>query len=224
MYALAFDAHDKLLAGTGNRGHVFCIDRPDEFIDLLKAPVSQVTGFAKAPGGGLYAATSNLGKIFVLGSAPESEGSYESDVFDAKIFSRWGRVDFRGKGNVDLLARSGNVDNPDRNWSPWKQVDLSKDGEMGVPAARYAQWKVVLHSGNVKPQVDTVTLKYLPKNVAPRDRRRFGADWRALSAPLEVVRDQPQRRCERIFRHPFRIACAQHSRSRLHRREVECSR
>jgi hypothetical protein len=76
-------------------------------------------------------------------------------------------VDFRGKGNVDLLARSGNVDNPDRNWSPWKQVDLSKDGEMGVPAARYAQWKVVLHSGNVKPQVDTVTLEYLPKNVAP---------------------------------------------------------
>ncbi len=167
VYALAFDAHDKLLAGTGNRGHVFCIDRPDEFIDLLKAPVSQVTGFAKAPGGGLYAATSNLGKIFVLGSAPESEGSYESDVFDAKIFSRWGRVDFRGKGNVDLLARSGNVDNPDRNWSPWKQVDLSKDAEMGVPAARYAQWKVVLHSGNVKPQVDTVTLEYLPKNVAP---------------------------------------------------------
>ena len=167
VYALAFDSHNKLLAGTGNRGHVFCIDRPDEFIDLLKAPASQVTGFAKAPGGGLYAATSNLGKVFVLGSAPESEGSYESDVFDAKIFSRWGRVDFRGKGNVDLQARSGNVDNPDRNWSPWKQVDLSKGAEMGVPAARYAQWKVVLHSGNVQPQVDTVTLEYLPKNVAP---------------------------------------------------------
>ena len=70
-------------------------------------------------------------------------------------------------GNVDLLARSGNVDNPDRNWSPWKQVDLSKGAEMGVPAARYAQWKAVLHAGNAKPAVDTVTLNYLPKNVAP---------------------------------------------------------
>jgi hypothetical protein len=167
VYALAFDSHEKLLAGTGNRGHVFCIDRPDEFVDLLKAPASQVTGFAKAPGGGLYATTSNLGKIFVLGSAPESEGSYESDVFDAKIFSRWGRVDFRGTGTVDLLARSGNVDNPDRNWSPWKQVDLSKGAEMGVPAARYAQWKVVLHAGSTKPTIDTVTLDYLPKNVTP---------------------------------------------------------
>ncbi len=167
VYALAFDSHEKLLAGTGNRGHVFAIDGQDEFSDLLKSPASQVTGFAKAPGGGLYAASSNLGKIFLLGPDPEREGSYESDVFDAKVFSRWGRAEFRGTGNVELLARSGNVDNPDRNWSPWKQMDLSKESEMGVPPARYAQWKAVLHAGNAKPAVDTVTLNYLPKNVAP---------------------------------------------------------
>jgi hypothetical protein len=168
VYALAFDSHNTLLAGTGNRGHVFAIDAPDDFADLLKAPASQVTGFAKAPGGALYAATSNLGKIFLLGPGPESEGTYESDVFDAKIFSQWGRVEFRGSGNVDLLTRSGNVDNPDRNWSPWKQVELSGGGaEMGIPAARYAQWKAVLHAGSARPIIHTVTLNYLPKNVAP---------------------------------------------------------
>jgi WD40 repeat protein len=167
VYALAFDSHDKLLAGTGNRGHVFAIDGQDEFSDLLKAPASQVTGFAKAPGGGLYAASSNLGKIFLLGPGPESEGSYESDVFDAKVFSRWGRAEFRGTGNVELLARSGNVDNPDRNWSAWKQVNLTQESETGIPPARYAQWKTVLHAGNIKPSVNTVTLNYLPKNVAP---------------------------------------------------------
>ena len=167
VYALAFDSHNRLLAGTGNRGHVFAIDSPDEFSDLLKAPASQITGFAKGPDGELYTASSNLGKIFVLGPGPENEGSYESDVFDAKIFSRWGRVDFRGAGNIDLLARSGNVDNPDRNWSPWKQIDVSKGSEMGVPPARYAQWKVVLHSGGAKPVVQSVALNYLPKNIAP---------------------------------------------------------
>jgi hypothetical protein len=167
VYALAFDSHDRLLAGTGNRGHVFAIEGVDEFSDLLKAAASQVTGFAKAPGGGLYAASSNLGKIFVLGPGPENEGTYESDVFDAKIFSRWGRAEFRGAGNVELMARSGNVDNPDRNWSAWKKVDLTKDPEMGVPPARYAQWKAVLHAGTTKPAADSVTLNYLPKNVAP---------------------------------------------------------
>src|SRR5439155_11045 len=96
---------------------------------LLKASATQVTSFADTGDSGIYASTSNLGKVFLLGAAPEAEGSYESDIFDARIFSRWGRAEFRGAGNVELLARSGNVDNPDRNWSPWKKVDLRKDGE-----------------------------------------------------------------------------------------------
>ena len=167
VYALAFDSHGQLLAGTGNRGHVFAIEGADEFSDLLKAPASQVTAFAKAPGGSLYAASSNLGKVFLLGPGPEAEGTYESDVFDAKIFSRWGRVEFRGTGNVDLYTRSGNVDNPDRNWSPWRKIDLAKSPETGIPAARYAQWKTVLHAGTEAPGVDSVALNYLPKNAAP---------------------------------------------------------
>lgn len=167
VYALAFDAQERLLAGTGNRGHLFAITGQEEFSDLLKAPASQITAFAKAPNGGLFAATSNLGKVFLLGPGPEAEGTYESDVFDAKIFSRWGRAEFRGVGNVELYARSGNVDNPDRNWSKWSKVDLSKDADMGVPAARYAQWKAVLHAGSTAPAVDSVGVNYLPKNVAP---------------------------------------------------------
>jgi len=167
VYALVFDTHNRLLAGTGNRGHVFAIDGPDDYSDLLKAPASQITGFAKAPGGGLYAVSSNLGKVFILGPGPENDGTYESDVFDARIFSRWGRTDFRGTGNVDLLARSGNVDNPDRNWSSWKQIDLKKGAEAAIPPARYVQWKAVLHAGNTQPSLDSVTVNYLPKNMAP---------------------------------------------------------
>src|SRR5579862_4584160 len=167
VYALAFDSQERLLAGTGNRGHVFAITGLDDFADLLKAPASQVTAFAKAPGGGLYAATSNLGKVFILGPGPAGEGTYESDVFDARIFSRWGRADFRGAGQVELYARSGNVDNPDRNWSAWKKIDLAGDAASGIPAARYCQWKAVLHAGTPAPDVESVGLNYLPKNIAP---------------------------------------------------------
>ncbi len=169
VYALVFDSQGRLLAGTGNRGDVFAITAADEFSDLLKAAASQVTAFAKSPGGRLYAASSNLGKVFAIAPGPgsEGEGTYESDVFDAKVVSRWGRAEFRGAGNVELFARSGNVDNPDRNWSAWKKVDLNKDSETGVPPARFAQWKAVLHSGGAKPEVESVALNYLPKNVAP---------------------------------------------------------
>jgi hypothetical protein len=166
VYGLAFDQHGVLLAGTGNRGHVFAIARDDRFTDLLKASATQVTAFASAPNG-LYASTSNLGKVFLLGGTAAPEGSYESDVFDAHIFSRWGRAELRGAGSVELFARSGNVDNPDRNWSAWTKVDLWKGGMVSVPSARFVQWKAVLRSGSVAPQVESVALNYLPKNVAP---------------------------------------------------------
>jgi WD40 repeat protein len=167
VYALAFDQNGRLLAGTGNRGHVFAIRGEEEFTDLIKASATQVTAFAEAPRGGLYASTSNLGKVFLLSATPASEGSYESDVFDAHIFSRWGRAEFRGTGNVELFARSGNVDNPDRNWSPWQQIDLRNDSPVSAPPARFIQWKAVLRAGNPAPRVERVTLNYLPKNVPP---------------------------------------------------------
>jgi sugar lactone lactonase YvrE len=167
VYALAFDQHGRLLAGTGNRGHIFAISNADQYTDLLKTTASQVTAFARASGGGLYVSTANLGKVFLLGAESSPEGTYQSDVFDARIFSRWGRAEFRGQGTVELFARSGNVDNPDRNWSAWKKIDLQKDSAVAAPSARFVQWKAVLRSGNPGPRLDSVKINYLPKNVPP---------------------------------------------------------
>jgi sugar lactone lactonase YvrE len=181
VYALGFDQRGRLIAGTGNRGHIFAINGVDDFTDLIKASATQITAFAAAPGGGLYASSSNLGKVFVLGPGPESEGTYESDVFDAHIFSLWGRATVRSTGSseIQFYARSGNVDNPDRNWSAWIPVDLAEGSELKIPAARFVQWKAILHAvnsagrpagnpaNNFAPRVDDVLLNYLPKNVAP---------------------------------------------------------
>jgi len=167
VYALAFGADGGLLAGTGNGGHIYQVRGEDQFTDLLKASASQVTAFAHTVDGGLYASTSNLGKIFRLGAGPDGEGTYQSDVFDAHIFSRWGRAEFRGTGKVELFARSGNVDNPDRNWSPWQKIDWLKNSEIVAPPARFIQWKAVLRAGNPPPRLNSVTINYLSKNVAP---------------------------------------------------------
>jgi hypothetical protein len=175
VYALAFDPQGRLLAGTGNRGHVFAVNpgTGGDYSDLLKAAATQVTAFAPAPNGGLYAATSNLGKIFSLGTTAGSatnpnDGEYESDVFDAHIFSHWGRAELRSTGNVDLYARAGNVDNPDRNWSPWKK--LGPNNTIDAPPARFLQWKAVLHPAEKSgpaATVENVVINYLPNNVAP---------------------------------------------------------
>lgn len=167
VYALDFDNAGRLLAGTGNKGRVYAIDKNGEYSDLLRASASQVTSFSKAPGGGLYCSSSNLGKIMLISNSPEPEGTFESDVQDAKNFSRWGRAEVRGHGNYELFARSGNVDNPDRNWSSWTRIDLNRDARLDIPAARFVQWRAVLKPANPPTQIDEVVINYLPRNVAP---------------------------------------------------------
>jgi WD40 repeat protein len=166
VYALAFDGAGRLVAGTGNKGRIIAIEKNGDFTDLLKASANQVSAFAKAPNG-LYCSSSNLGKIFLMSNNTEPEGTFESDVDDAHIFSRWGRAEVRGRGNFELFARSGNVDNPDRNWSAWSRIDLSKDARTDVPPARFIQWRAVLKPANPPTQIDEVTINYLSKNVAP---------------------------------------------------------
>ena len=167
VYALSFDQRGRLLAGTGNKGRIYAIDSRGDYTDLVKASATQVTGFATGAGGVLYVSTSNLGKVFSLAGAPEAQGTFDSDVFDARIFSRWGRAEVRGAGAYELHARSGNVDNPDRNWSPWKRVELEREGVVDIPAARFVQWRAVLKAGEPAARIDSVLLHYRANNVAP---------------------------------------------------------
>src|SRR5262249_23520455 len=53
------------------------------------------------------------------------------------------------------------------NWSPWQKIDLLKNAEIGAPPARFVQWKAILRSGEIAPRVESVTINYLPRNVAP---------------------------------------------------------
>ena len=75
VYAMAFDANGRLLAGTGNKGKLYAIGERD-YTDLTLASANQVTASgASAPQGGLYAATSNLGKVFLIGAKLRRRGN-----------------------------------------------------------------------------------------------------------------------------------------------------
>ena len=170
IYSLVFGPDGQLLAGTGNRGHIYSINpnsKAGVYRDLVKLSANQITSMARATNGAIYAVTANLGKLFVLGPGWQQEGTYESDIFDARTFSQWGRAQVRGTGDFDFFVRSGNVDNPDRNWSPWAKVDLKANQRVPVPSARFVQWKVALRPTNGGSQVESVALNYLPKNIAP---------------------------------------------------------
>ncbi len=164
VYALTM-RNGSLLAATGNRGRVYRVDTDGSgrFTDLAHLEAAQGMAFADVPGG-LLVGTSNSGKVFRLGDAVAKDATYTSEVFDAQGFSQWGRAELRAQGSagVDLYVRSGNVPSALMGWSDWSRV--SADGVVGVPAARFVQWKAVLRVGGT---LDSVGLNYLPKNVAP---------------------------------------------------------
>ena len=174
VYALAFDSSGRLIVGAGNKGNVYRIESPSMYTWLLHMPPSQITAFQQGPGGRIYAVTGNVGKVYEIGPELEREGSVESVVFDSTMFSLWGRVSFEAKlngGQVAVATRSGNLDEPQKNWSAWSApVTTSKGGRVSSPPARFVQWKATLTSdgGAHSPELESVDLAYLPKNVEPR--------------------------------------------------------
>ncbi|HUA02232.1 MAG TPA: hypothetical protein VMB02_17980 [Candidatus Aquilonibacter sp.] len=175
VFALGLPPTGKILLGTGNEGAIIELEDKGVFSSVAKAESAQVTSFAAAPDGRVFVATANPGKIFALGPGYATSGSFESNAFDARIFSHWGRVTWWGEngatdGKVELYVRSGNTSNPGENWSAWAGPYKGVDGaEPDCPPARFVQWKAVFVDTDkgLPPDVSWVSLAYLPKNVAP---------------------------------------------------------
>jgi len=174
VYALGFSPQHHLLLGTGNHGDIIQLDDQRLFSSLAGSDAAQVTALIPGPDRTVYAATANPGKIFALGPAYASEGTFESDPFDAKIYSRWGNLTWWGEsggaGKIEFYVRSGNTSEPDDYWSPWSgPYTASGAKSVDCPPARFAQWKAVFHvSGSQnQPTLSWVKLAYLRKNVAP---------------------------------------------------------
>jgi len=153
---------------------VYRIDSPLVSTDLLSAPPTQVTVFWQGSGGKLFAATGNVGKVYRIGPALEKRGTLESDVLDAGLFSYWGRLSFRGDaggGRIAIETRSGNLDRPADDWSPWSAAITASDGaRITSPSARFLQWRATLEASPAgdSPELRQVDAAYLAKNVAPQ--------------------------------------------------------
>lgn len=172
VYALALDAKGALIAGTGAEGVIYRIDTPNTFTTLVRAEPQQVTAFAAAPGGGLLAATANPGMVFQLGPEIEKSGTIESEVLDAGAFTYWGRLRHEGEANggrIRIETRSGNVEDPNRNWSAWQEVAAASGERIASPPARFLQYRAVLEAAptGASPQLRLVEAAYQAKNLPP---------------------------------------------------------
>jgi WD40 repeat protein len=182
VYALGINSDGRLLAGTGNNGSLLVIDGRGVYAQLAKAGSAQITGISHQSNGKVYLCTANPGKVFSLGPEYEAEGTFESQSFDAKLYSQWGRIEWWGppadavapknaketkEPRLEFFVRSGNTEDPGKEWSAWFGPYTSTDTPIEAPAARFLQWKAVIHDGRPGDGIDWVSVAYEPRNVAP---------------------------------------------------------
>ena len=158
-----------VLIGTSDKGRIYSVTNDGRDTLLLQSSEGQISSFLSR-GNQVYAASSNQGKLFRFGQELVAEGSYESPVRDAKLTASWGRIWWRGNGNVELQTRTGNGERPDATWSEWSSSYRDPEGSPILsPRARFVQWRATLRSGGAAGQtwMEDASLAYLPRNVAP---------------------------------------------------------
>jgi len=182
VYSLGLGNDGRLLAGLGNSGSLLAIDGRGVFAQLAKAGSAQITGIVRNSAGKVILCTANPGKLIALGPEYEPEGTYESRSFDAQLFSQWGRLEWwsppaggdpKARNNsskeprLEFYVRTGNTEDPGKEWSKWYGPFTTSGTETGAPSSRFAQWKAVIHDGRPGDGIEWVALAYQPKNVAP---------------------------------------------------------
>src|SRR5215213_3532647 len=149
-----------VLIGTADKGRIYSVTNDGRDTLLLQSPEGQISSLL-VRNDQIYAASSNQGKLFRFGNDLVNEGTFESPVRDAKLTASWGRIWWRGAGNVER---------PDATWSDWSTAYRSPDGnQISSPRARFIQWRATVRAGSPSATswVEDVSVAYLPRNVAP---------------------------------------------------------
>ena len=170
--------NNQVLFSTDADGRIFDLtpSREGSGLTLLAETREALATRLLLESGDLYAATASVAKLFRLGANPAAEGTFESQVKDTKFVSHWGTLVWRGEtpagASIQFFTRSGNTDRPDPTWSDWDgPISDPNGGPIKSPAARFIQWRAVLHgSGSATPVLDDVTLSYLNQNLSPEIR------------------------------------------------------
>jgi hypothetical protein len=195
VYAIAFDGSGKPLVGTGNKGIIYRIDSDQLFTELLNTPPTQVIVLLPGRNGVIYAATGNVGNLYSIGPGLQAAGTLASEAFDTNDFAYWGKAHIRSTlhgGSIALDTRSGNLNNPENDWSPWSPAPVNEaGGAIGSPPARFLQYRLTLtrSADGESPDLNTIDIAFLPKNVAPKvlqiDLAPFNYRQAPGTSPLE---------------------------------------
>jgi hypothetical protein len=167
--------NQKLLVGTGQQGQLFDLDdAARERSEIAKLDHGVITCMLRRSDGSVLIGAGDPGKLYSLTTTYATKGTFESQVFDAGMISRWGAIRWNGDTpegtKVSLAVRSGNTKTPDDTWTDWsvEQVD-PQTAVVPCPASRFVQFRATLESAraDLTPTLRAVTVRYMTLNQPP---------------------------------------------------------
>ncbi|MBI3931907.1 MAG: hypothetical protein HY317_00705 [Acidobacteria bacterium] len=165
-------AEDGAYVGTGDKGKLYRLRNDRTWTMVASFPAEQVT--ALQAGEDLALATSNPGKLHLLGSGAGERGTFVSKVKDTETVSTWGRLRWEAAVSegteVQVQTRSGNTGTPDSTWSGWSAAYAQKDGDpVTSERARFLQLRATLvGKAGTSPVLDAAAVAYLQRNLRPQ--------------------------------------------------------
>jgi len=167
-YGITAGPNGSILLATGPQGRVY--ELQDGEVALVGSiPEKQVVSISAA-GNETLITTTNSGAVYRMEAGPSAKAEFRSAAKDVERFSRFGNYRIEGDNAGDHLAiafRSGNTRTPDGTWSPWSAASSTSNGPIDAPAGRYVQWKLTMPKPVANISVDSVTIAFVNRNVAP---------------------------------------------------------
>ncbi|HVT45611.1 MAG TPA: hypothetical protein VMT00_14625 [Thermoanaerobaculia bacterium] len=168
IYSVTGNEDGSIFLSSGPTGRVYRL-RDNQISLIAVLPEKQVVSFSNDRDN-VYATTTNTGAVYRIGQQTTSRAEFRAPVKDTDRFSRFGQYAIEGRNlqpaRLTMAFRSGNTDTPDATWSSWKTVN-GTDGRIDAPAARYLQWKLTVENATPQLTIDSVTISYMNRNVAP---------------------------------------------------------
>lgn len=152
-----------IYAGTGTEGRIVraTVDRRSAvWVDVDERQVLALDLSGERP---LFV-TGDAGAVYRVVKGPPREAVWTSKVLDAEFQARWGQLEWRAKGKLELESRSGNTRKPDDTWSAWSSGTTTA-GPVRSPASRFLQVRARFVDRDAV--LRAIQVYYLPQNQRP---------------------------------------------------------
>lgn len=157
-----------LLAATDNSGKIYQVTTTDANFSIpYDLEANNILALLMDKKGELkIAAAGGVSGVYLFPANDVTNGSYTSDVFDARFIAEWGSAQWENSKDVALSVRTGNTNKPDDTWSAWSDEITASPAKLDVKPGRYIQLKAKLNSKDAA--LSKFALAYLVANQSPK--------------------------------------------------------